>query len=85
MQLEIITPLEKLYSDSVDLVQLPGTKGSFEILKSHAPIVSSLEKGLIKIIDSKKQTLYFSIGGGVVECKSDVIIVLADTGEKTKE
>jgi len=85
MQLEIITPIKNLYSDKITLVKLPGVKGSFEILKSHAPIVSSLEKGTIKIIDEKKQTIFFSISGGVVECKSDVIVVLADSGERVNE
>jgi F-type H+-transporting ATPase subunit epsilon len=81
MHLDIITPVTKLYSDEVSLVQLPGINGLFEILKNHAPIVSSLEKGTIKIIDSKKKTFTIKISGGVVECKSNHIIVLADSGE----
>lgn len=83
MHFEIITPLKKLYSDEVSLVKLPGAMGSFEILNNHAPIVSALESGIIKIIDLKKQTLYYQISGGVVECKSNNIVVLADTGEET--
>jgi len=82
MHFEIITPLKKLYSDEVSLVKLPGTMGSFEILNNHAAIVSALESGTIKIIDSKKQTLYYQISGGVVECKSNNIVVLADAGEE---
>jgi F-type H+-transporting ATPase subunit epsilon len=85
MHLEIITPLKKLYSDEVSLVKLPGVKGSFEILKNHAPIVSSLEAGVIKIIDMKKQTLFYQITGGVVECKSNKIVVLADAGNEAAE
>lgn len=81
MHLEIITPIKKLYSDEVTLVKLPGTKGSFEILNNHAPIVSSLESGSIKIIDNKKKTLFYKITGGVVECQHNKIIVLANTGE----
>lgn len=85
MHLEIITPLAKIFSSEVELIQLPGTKGSFEILKNHAPIVSSLDKGTIKIIDNTKKTLNFSIGGGVVECKSNKIVVLANSGEELKQ
>ena len=81
MYLEIITPNNKLYADEVSLVQLPGTKGSFEILKDHAPIVSSLESGIIKIVNLKKQTLFYEITGGVVECRLNKIIVLADSGK----
>lgn len=82
MHLEIITPLKKLYSDDVTLVKLPGIKGSFEILNNHAPIVSTLESGTIKIINKLKQDLYYKISGGVVECKSNKIIVLANSGEE---
>lgn len=82
MHLEIITPLKKLYSSDVTLVKLPGKKGSFEILKNHAPIVSSLVAGTIKIIDAQKQTLFYEISGGVVECKTNNIVVLADSGEE---
>jgi F-type H+-transporting ATPase subunit epsilon len=85
MQLEIITPVNVLYSDEISLVQLPGMKGSFEILKNHASIVSSLTKGFIKVIDSKKKTHLFEITGGVVECKSDNIIVLANEGKSIQE
>jgi F-type H+-transporting ATPase subunit epsilon len=85
MHLEIITPVKPLYSGDVILVRLPGSKGGFEILKGHAPIISSLEKGVVKIIDENKIDKFCQIGGGVVECKSDNIIVLADNGEMTDQ
>jgi F-type H+-transporting ATPase subunit epsilon len=85
MRLEIITPVNVLYSDEITLVQLPGAKGSFEILKGHAPIISSLTTGEIKVIDSNKKELFFKIKGGVVECKLDNIIVLADEGISVQE
>jgi len=78
MRLEIITPTNTLYSDEVILVQLPGVKGSFEILKNHTPIISSLKTGLIKVIDTNKKVHFFMIQGGVIECKSDNIIVLSN-------
>ena len=81
MYLEITTPTGQLYSDEIILVRLPGSKGSFEILKDHAPIVSSLEKGTVKIINKLKQTVLYSITGGVVECRTNKIVVLADSGE----
>jgi F-type H+-transporting ATPase subunit epsilon len=78
MRLEIITPVKVLYNDEVTLVRVPGEKGSFEILKGHASIISSLSKGEVKVIDANKRSLYFEIEGGVVECKSDQIIILAN-------
>lgn len=79
MLLEIITPDKKVYSGQVRLVQLPGTKGSFEILKNHAPIISTLEKGRIKVIEESGQTLYFEVEGGVIENKDNKIIVLVES------
>ena len=53
MTLEILTPEKKLYSGNVYGVQLPGISGSFEVLDKHAPIVSALGKGNLKILKDK--------------------------------
>lgn len=82
MLLEIIAPDKKLFSGEVDLVQVPGSKGSFEILRNHAPIISTLERGQIKIVDQKGSTSYFEVDGGVIEAKNNKIIVLAETTKK---
>ncbi len=81
MLLEIITPDQKLYSGEVDLIQVPGSKGSFEILRNHAPIISTLEQGKIKIVDIKGGTTFFEVDGGVIEAKNNKIIVLAETAK----
>jgi len=79
MLLEIIAPDQKLYSGEVDLVQVPGSKGSFQILRNHAPIISTLDQGKIKIVDQKGGITYFDVAGGVIEAKNNKIIVLAET------
>ncbi|MFA5328527.1 MAG: ATP synthase F1 subunit epsilon [Prolixibacteraceae bacterium] len=79
MILEIITPDKKIYSGKVKLVQLPGTKGLFEIMKNHAPIISTLEKGKIKVEEENGEILLFDVEGGIVENKDDKIIVLAES------
>ena len=81
MLLEIIAPDRNLYSGEVDLVQVPGSKGSFEILRNHAPIISTLEPGKIKIVDIKGGTTFFEVDGGVIEAKNNKIIVLAETAK----
>ncbi|MDF1573728.1 MAG: ATP synthase F1 subunit epsilon [Bacteroidales bacterium] len=81
MILEIIAPDKDLYSGEVDLVQVPGSKGSFEILRNHAPIISTLEQGKIKIVDIKGRTTFFEVAGGVIEAKNNKIIVLAETAK----
>lgn len=79
MFLEIITPEKKIFSGDIKLLKVPGAKGSFEILPKHAPIISTLEKGQIKIIDAGNQTVFVDIASGVLESQDDKIIVLAET------
>jgi F-type H+-transporting ATPase subunit epsilon len=76
MEIEILTPDKKLYTGKIKLAKLPGTSGSFEILKNHAPIISTLEKGQIKIIDVNNEVEFFDITDGVVEASNDKIVVL---------
>ena len=79
MLLDIITPDHQMFSGEVDLIQVPGSKGSFEILRNHAPIISTLDKGKIKIIDHQGTTSFFDVDGGIIEVKNNKIIVLAET------
>lgn len=79
MYLEIITPDKKVFEGEVKLVQVPGSKGKFELLKNHAPIISTLEKGTIKVQDEAGKEHFFEIDGGVIENKSNKIIVLVES------
>lgn len=78
MQLEIITPETTLFAGEVNLVQLPGYDGSFEILDNHAPLISVLKEGKVKVQDLQKQTRFFDIKGGVVEVLFNKVLVLAE-------
>jgi F-type H+-transporting ATPase subunit epsilon len=78
MQLEIITPEQTLFSGEVSLVQMPGIDGSFEVLNDHAPLISALAAGKVKIQDAAKQLRYFEIKGGVVEVLRNKVLVLAE-------
>ena len=78
MLLEIITPDKKLFSGEVKSVKLPGSAGSFGVLKNHAPLISSLKKGTVKVTDEQKQNHSFAIKSGVVEVLKNKIIVLAE-------
>ena len=79
MYLEIITPDKKIFSGEVRLVRLPGTKGEFEILKNHAPIISTLDKGTIKVLEENGKEHFFNVDGGVVENKANKVIVLVES------
>lgn len=78
MNLEIVTPDTTIYSGTASLVQLPGVDGLFEILNMHAPIISVLTKGRIKVIDENNETRFFEVNGGVVEVVNNKLLVLAE-------
>jgi F-type H+-transporting ATPase subunit epsilon len=79
MYLEIITPDKKVFEGEVNLVQLPGSSGSFTILKNHAPIISTLEKGTIRVEDTSGKEHEFNVGGGVIENSANKVIVLVES------
>ena len=79
MQLEVLTPEKNVFSGEVKLVKLPGSIGSFEILKNHAPIISALTEGELKIDTESGETLRYKMSGGVVEVKDNHIVVLAES------
>jgi len=77
MKLTIITPDKLAYEGEVTAVTVPGSAGSFQILKDHAPIVSTLDDGKV-IIQNGKNEIVWTIQGGVVEAKDNNITVLAE-------
>lgn len=78
MTLEILTPEKRLYSGEVYGVQLPGIDGKFEVLDRHAPLVSALGKGNIKVIRDKNTTSHFAIQSGFVEVLNNKATVLVE-------
>lgn len=78
MQIEIITPEKSLYKGDIISAIFPGTDGSFGILNQHAPIISTLKKGEISIVDNENKSNTFAVNGGVVEMNNNKIIVLAE-------
>ncbi len=81
MTLEILTPEKKLYSGDVYGIQLPGIDGLFEVLEKHAPLVSALKEGSIKVLQDKTHTERFSIQGGFVEVLNNKVTVLVEGAE----
>jgi F-type H+-transporting ATPase subunit epsilon len=78
MILEILTPEKKVYSGDVLGVQLPGIAGLFEILDKHAPLVSALGKGQLKILKDKSSTENYKIQSGFVEVVNNKVTVLVE-------
>ncbi|MBL0102510.1 MAG: ATP synthase F1 subunit epsilon [Bacteroidetes bacterium] len=78
MKLEIITPDKRVYAGDVTSVSVPGSKGRFEMLNNHAPIISTLLNGKVKVKD-KEGVKTFDVKGGVIENLNNKIIILAES------
>ena len=78
MKVEIITPEDLVYKGEVSLIQLPGIDGLFELLNNHAPMITLLSVGNIKLVEENDNNVFFSIQGGVVEVLKNKILVLAE-------
>lgn len=77
MQLTILTPDQPVYEGEITAVTVPGSAGAFQILKNHAPIISTLADGEV-IIQNNKDEISYTIKGGVVEVLNNKIILLAE-------
>lgn len=82
MTLEILTPEQKVFSGDVYGVQLPGIGGSFELLDKHAPMVSALKDGVLKILKDKTATVSYKIKSGFVEVLNNKTTVLVEGAEE---
>ncbi len=94
MQLEIITPEKEIFKGEAEAVQFPGLDGSFQVLNNHAPVISALAEGDVKVnlteemsfddneavvVDSSnKKVIRVAIRGGVIEMQNNKVIVLAE-------
>lgn len=76
MHLTIITPEKEVFNGMVKSVQVPGTSGRFEVLNGHAPIVSSLSKGIIKVTDEKDRQNTYRIEKGFIEVLANEVSLL---------
>ena len=84
MQVQILTPETELFNGEVERIKLPGSedKGGLEILKGHAPLISSLKAGTV-VLDHGNETSEYKIDGGFVEVLNNHIAILID-GVKEK-
>lgn len=86
MRLTIITPDKEIFNGKVKSVKVPGTSGQFEILNNHAPIVSSLQKGEVRVITEKGQKHIFPIEQGFVEVlRNEVSVLVSQIAGTTEE
>lgn len=85
LQVDIVTPKEMVFTGYADSVNLPGSKSSFEVLKDHAPIVSSLDIGHIKISADGNLENVFATSEGFVEISDNKISVIVEDAMSAKD
>lgn len=76
--LEIVTPEASIFAGKVQSVQVPGSMGSFQVLINHAPIISTLGKGKVKLVKEDGEALSFNTEDGVVEVLHNKAIILVE-------
>jgi F-type H+-transporting ATPase subunit epsilon len=82
---EIVTPRRLLFSEEVDMVTLPGADGQMGVLRSHAPLLTTLDVGEIVLHRSDQDDEFIAVSGGVAEVLPNKVIILADTAERADE
>ncbi|MBK9927574.1 MAG: ATP synthase F1 subunit epsilon [Anaerolineales bacterium] len=81
---EIVSQDRTVFEGDVDMVVLPGAGGEMGILPKHAPVLTTLKYGIIKVRKSGKEEL-FTVAGGVAEVQPDIVTILADAAENVGE
>jgi len=81
---EIVSQDRTVFTGDVDIVVLPGAAGEMGILPKHAPVLTTLKLGVIKVRKGGKQEV-FTVAGGIAEVQPDLITVLADAAENVEE
>ncbi len=76
MNVEIITPEETIFSGIVEMIRVPGTQNPFQMLKNHAPIISTLKKGKVEIRKTDGEMVKFDLNKGYIKCMNNKISVI---------
>lgn len=81
---EIVSQDRTVFEGDVDIVVLPGAAGEMGILPKHAPVLTTLKYGIVKVRKGGKEDL-FAVAGGVAEVQPDIVTILADAAENVQE
>lgn len=84
-KLEIVTPKRIVFSGDVVSFSAPGVVGGFQVLKSHAPLLSDIAVGEVKLVDAGGSEFRFATSGGFVEVHDNKVVMLAETAERSDE
>lgn len=85
LNLEIVTPSKSAFNGIIKSVTVPGTKGRFQVLINHAPIISTLEIGMVKVDLLDGKSVHYATAGGTIEVLDNNVLILADSIESVSE
>lgn len=83
--MEIVTPKKIAYSSQATSFSAPGVVGGFQVLRSHAPLLSTITIGEVKVSDASGNEIRYATSGGFVEVHDNRVVLLAETAEKPSE
>jgi len=81
LKLKIVSPEKIEFEGDVESVLVPGSLGSFEVLTDHAPIISSLDKGIVEYVTSNQERIQLDILGGFVEVQKNIVSLCVEVRE----
>jgi F-type H+-transporting ATPase subunit epsilon len=84
LRLEVVTAEREVFADDVDVVVAPGGEGELGILPKHAPLLTTLQPGMLRLRKDGEETL-MAVSGGFLQVFRDRVLILADTAERAEE
>ena len=85
LNLEIVTPSKSAFNGVIKSITVPGTKGRFQVLVNHAPIISTLEIGVIEVDLLDGKPVHYATAGGTIEVLDNKVLILVDSIEPVSE
>ncbi len=85
LHLEIVTPSRPILDEKVVSISVPGELGGFQVLYNHAPILSTLNIGVMKIQFADGNTKRYAVSGGTIDVQHNHVVVLAESAESEDE
>ena len=85
LNIEVVTPQKKIFEGKAESVNVPGSHSPFEILYNHAPIVSSLDTGIIRIVNENSEKLFYTVSSGFIENRDNRVSILVENAVDSSE
>ncbi len=85
LRISVVSAEKALYDGEASLIVAPGQRGELGILPQHAPLLTTLKPGILKVVKPDGEEDFIYIAGGVIEIQPDMVTVLADVAERGED